>query len=95
MPSNWWWRFRSAWTGRTITAEQAAADPGGAVRERVEKYISIPVAELPKLRITLSDGLELKYDTHDVQPGRIVVQFSEARVQPPPHRRGGDDTAAS
>lgn len=87
----WYHRWRDAITGQMMTEEEGEKSPGSSVRERVERYTTIPIRELPTLRVLLSDGLELTYDSHTVEQGVLLVQFSEARVQPPPHRRGGDD----
>lgn len=75
MATTWWYRFRSALTGRTISEEQAAAHPATSVRERVDRNAVIQFDDLPGLRILLPSGLEITITEAVNDPDAIVLYY--------------------
>lgn len=68
-----WYRFRSAITGRTISEEQAAANPATSVRERVLRDSPIMLADLVGCRILLPSGRQVDVSSVESEPGMIQM----------------------
>lgn len=77
---SWWYRFRSAISGQTITAEEAAAHPESSVRERVDESI-VDVRDLGSLRIRMPNGVVTKVSSVTAESDWILLNVEEPQSQ--------------